>query len=85
MEIHNLETLKSIKKVEISDAVFEKISSRIQNSKTQTIPLYKVGIAASLLFGFMLFEIFWVNQKFKEKATQKIELVIVNNNHLYDE
>ena len=85
MESSDLEILKSIKQVEISEEVFKKLTSRIQERKSQIIPFDKIGVAASLLMGFLIFEIYFLNKKIKDNAPHEVELVTLNNNHLYNE
>ncbi len=83
----NLNVLKKINKVEVNDAVFEKIVYRMNQQKNQFIPLYKVGIAASIIFCLILGEAFLVSNTFQstKKYSQLNEVSIINNNSLYYE
>jgi hypothetical protein len=87
MKNDNLHLLKNIKKVEISDSVFEKITKRLENRTATVVPMYKVGIAAALILGLVFGEIYFISRRTQDtqQMAQLNELLKVNNNTLYHE
>ena len=86
MESENLDILKNIKRVEVPDALYHTIESRLEMNRENMIPLYKVGIAASLVVGLMLTQVYFLGLSSKiDQANNEIGLVEVNNNSLYYE
>jgi hypothetical protein len=49
MEVDNLNLLKNIKRIEVSDALLENITHRIQLINEDRIPYYKVSVAATII------------------------------------
>lgn len=87
MENDNLNILNTIKKVEISESVHEKLLYKISQSKNNIIPLYKVSISAAIFLVIILGEIFFVSKSLKtnEKTNTINYLLLINNNTLYYE
>jgi hypothetical protein len=88
MEQDNLTLLKKIKKVEASPQIFAQIEQRIKHNKANVLPLYQVGIAASLLIGVFIAQFVILNKSFSNSASQMnavTELIETNNNTLYYE
>jgi hypothetical protein len=87
MENDNLNILSTIKKVEISENVHEKLLFKIIQAKNKTIPLYKVSISAAIFLVLILGEIFFVSKSLKsnEKTNTINHLLLINNNTLYYE
>ncbi len=87
MKNDNLHLLKNIKKVEISDSVFDKITKRLENRVATVVPMYKVGIAAALILGLIFGEIYFISSRIQDtqQMAQLNELLKVNNNALYHE
>ena len=54
MELDNLDILKNIKRIEVSDSLYHTIESRFEKNRENNIPILKVGIAASFVIGLML-------------------------------
>lgn len=87
MKKDNLDILSNIKRVEVPDSLYHKIEMRINKSRESIVPLYRVGIAASLVIGLMLSQLY-VLKNFstnEESSHKETELVQVNNNSLYYE
>ncbi|OYQ45603.1 hypothetical protein CHU92_01885 [Flavobacterium cyanobacteriorum] len=85
MRTDHLDLLKAVKKVEIADTVFEKIKARLEQPKPAVIPLYRAGIAASMLLALLAAELVYTSHKM-EKNEENIKLTAiarVNNNSLY--
>jgi hypothetical protein len=86
MELDNLDILKNIKHVEVPEALYHSIESRLEANRKNIIPLYKVGIAASLVLGLMLSQVYFLGLLSKiDQSNNDFELVEVNNNSLYYE
>jgi uncharacterized protein YneF (UPF0154 family) len=87
MKNDNLHLLKKIKKVEISDSVFDKITKRLENRVAKVVPMYKVGIAVALILGLVFGEIYFISRRTQDtqQMAQLNELLKVNNNTLYHE
>jgi hypothetical protein len=87
MEQDNLDLLKQIKKIAVSDAMYPKIMQRIERNKMTILPMYKVVIAASLLLGLITTELYIVQNRANPIAeTNKINNIIpINDNSLYNE
>lgn len=86
MEPDNLDILKNIKRAEVPDALYQTIESRLEANRKNIIPLYKVGIAASLVLGLMLSQVYFIGLLSKiDQSNNDFELVVVNNNSLYYE
>jgi hypothetical protein len=87
MEQDNLDLLKQIKKIAVSDAMYPKIMQRIERNKMTILPMYKVVIAASLLLGLITTELYIVQNRANPIAeTNKINNIIpINDNSLYHE
>ncbi len=88
MEQDNLNLLKNIKRIEVSATLYDKITQRIELKRANTVPFYKVGIAASLLFAFIISQVLFISTSEKMNSSninQPKELVIINNNTLYYE
>ena len=87
MKKDNLDILSNIKRVKVPDSLCHKIEMRINKSRENIVPLYRVGIAASLVIGLMLSQLY-VLENFsyrKENSHKETELVQLNNNSLYYE
>lgn len=82
----NIDLLKKIKKVEVADTLYDKIMLRIEQ-KSNTLAFYKVSIAASLVIGLLLGEVFLVIKGNTDNLTssQITTLVTINDNSLYYE
>ena len=61
MEQDNLNLLKNIKRLEVSDALYDRISQQIERDIANKLPFYKVGIAASILFAMIISQVFFIN------------------------
>lgn len=88
MEQDNLNILKNIKRLEVSEMLYDKIAQRIELKRANTIPFYKVGIAASFLFAMIISQVFFITKSEKLNASNNrptSELVEINNNTLYYE
>jgi hypothetical protein len=87
MEQDNLDLLKQIKKIAVSDAMYPKIMQRIERNKMTILPMYKVVIAASLLLGLITTELYIVQNRANPIAeTNKISNILpTNDNSLYHE
>ncbi len=87
MKNDNLHLLKKIKKVEISDSVFDKITKRLENRVAKVVPMYKVGIGVALIRGLVFGEIYFISRRTQDtqQMAQLNELLKVNNNTLYHE
>lgn len=88
MEQDNLNLLKNIKRLEVSDALYDRISQQIERDIANKLPFYKVGIAASILFAMIISQVFFITNAGKMNTTQlnqTSELVEINNNTLYYE
>jgi len=88
MDQDNIDILKSIKRVEAPSSLYHKIEIHIkERNRNQVIPLYKVSIAASLIFGLILSQ-FYVLNNFtdnEDPTNYTIELLMINDNSLYNE
>ena len=86
MELDNLDILKNIKRIEVSDSLYHTIESRFEKNRENNIPILKVGIAASLVLGLMLSQVYFLGLSNKiDQSNNDFELVEVNNNSLYYE
>jgi sigma54-dependent transcription regulator len=88
MEQDNLNLLKNIKRIEVSATLYDKIAQRIELKRANTVPFYKVGIAASLLFALIISQVLFISKLEKMNSsnlTQPNELIEMNNNNLYYE
>ena len=87
MESDNLGLLKNIKRVKVPDALYQTIESRLEKNRENIIPLYKVGIAASLVIGLMLTQVYFLEGLSSkiDQSNNDFELVEINNNLLYYE
>lgn len=86
MESENLDILKNIKRAEVPDTLYHTMESRLEKNRENNIPLFKVGIATSIVIGLMLAQFYFLG--FSSEINQfnnEIELVEVNNNSLYYE
>lgn len=84
----NLHLLKNIQRVEVSEALYDKIVLKIVQDKANIVPFYKVGIAASILFTMIISQFFMISksEKMNESNIGKtINLVEINDNSLYYE
>ena len=84
----NLHLLKNIQHVEVSEALYDKIVQKIEQNRINTMPFYKVGIAASLLLTMIISQFFLIlkSEKMNESNIGKtINLVEINDNSLYYE
>jgi hypothetical protein len=87
MESDNLGLLKNIKRVKVPDTLYQTIESRLEKNRENIIPLYKVGIAASLVIGLMLTQVYFLEGLSSkiDQSNNDFELVEINNNLLYYE
>lgn len=88
MKHDNLNLLQNIKRIEVSDLLYDKIVLKIEQNRINTMPFYKVGIAASLLFTIIISQFFLISksEKMNESNIGKtINLVEINDNSLYYE
>jgi hypothetical protein len=87
MENENLDLLATIKKVAVSDAMYDNIMQRVQAKKMTMISIYKFVVAASLLLGLIGTELYIVRNIGKPIAeTNKMNNIIpINDNSLYNE
>jgi sigma54-dependent transcription regulator len=88
MEQDNLNLLKNIKHLEVSEMLYDKIAQRIELKRANTVPFYKVGIAASVLFALTISQVLFISKSEKMNSsnlTQPNVLIEINNNTLYYE
>ena len=86
MEPDNLDILKKIKRAEVPDALYQTIESRLEANRKNIIPLYQVGIAASLVICLILTQFYFLEFSSKiNQSNNEIDLIEVNNNSLYHE
>ncbi|NQX85724.1 MAG: hypothetical protein HRT67_07435 [Flavobacteriaceae bacterium] len=87
MEQDTLDTLKNIKPVKTSNLLYKKIEERLYNDKGRFVPLYKVIIAATLVMGLFISQLYFINSfsKSQEYGNNRIELIPKNNNLFYYE
>lgn len=86
MEPDNLDILKNIKRIEVSDSLYHTIESRFEKNRENNIPILKVSIAASFVIGLMLAQFYFLGFSSEiNQSNNEIELVEVNNNSLYYE
>lgn len=85
MEQENFNQLRNIKRIEVSEMLYDKISQRIAYKKANLIPLYKVNVAACLLFALVIGQVFILSQSKNTNTNPKNQLVEINNNMLYNE
>jgi len=88
MKQDNLNLLQNIKRIEVSDLLYDKIVLKIEQNRINTVPFYKVGIAASLLFAMIISQLFMISKSEKMNTPsigKMINLVEINNNSLYHE
>lgn len=84
----NLHLLKKIKRVEVSEALYDKIVQKILQDKAKIVPFYKAGIAASILFAMIFSQFLLVLKSAKMNESnigKNINLVEINDNSLYYE
>ncbi len=88
MENDKLNLLKNIKRLEVSETLYDKIAQRIELKRANTVPFYKLGIAASLIFAIIISQVLIISKSDKMNSSNRYqvkELVEVNNNNLYNE
>lgn len=88
MEQNNLNLLKNINRLEVSEVLYDKITQRIALKRSSTIPFYKVGIVVSILFALIVSQILFItksqNLNVSDNKTTS-EILEINNNTLYYE
>ena len=85
MEQENFNQLRNIKRIEVSEMLYDKISQRIAYKKANLIPLYKVNVVACLLLAVVIGQVFILSQSKNTNTNPNNQLVEINNNMLYNE
>ena len=62
MKQENLNVLQNIKRVEVSELLYDKIVLKLEENRLNTVPFYKVAIAASVLIGMIISQFFIISK-----------------------
>ncbi len=82
----SLEILKKIKKVEVSEQLYDSVLQKIEAQKKLVIQPVWVMVASVALLAFLSLEVYIVKQNHTIKVEKSIEyLVEIPNNSLYNE
>lgn len=81
-----MDILKNIRRVEVSDDLYDQVMARIREEKRNRVPLRLVGAAAAVFLCLLFGELFLLTRKQAVNPAESVEtLVEVPNNALYDE
>lgn len=82
----SLEILSKIRRAEIAEDVFEKISDKIRDSQNNRIQPILIRVAAAAFIGLLLMEQYIILKPQAQIASNPIELLLpVSTNSLYHE
>lgn len=78
-----LEKLRSIRSVDAPDSLYYKVMNRVQEKTIQLVPKSWFAIAAAVIIGIIVADIYAMKDNTDQQTSELMELVPSSSNQLY--